>query len=277
MAHFALTDVAGNRFLARSRLTRGALELAGAAARPFRVWVEDWSAEGAGAMRLRAREGDVAIDLTLASRKPPVLHGDRGLSRKGGEPGNASYYYSLTRLDTRGEIRLDGDRFEVSGTSWMDREWSTSALDAGQVGWDWFALHLDDGRELMLYRLRRADGSADPYSAGTLVGGDGTSTHLDAGAAVVEVLDWWPSARDATRYPSRWRITVRDHGLRLEVSPRVANQEWTAPVRYWEGTVAVSGTAPGQGYVELVGYAGVTRGRPRTSPRRSRRRASARS
>lgn len=275
MAHFALTDVETGRFVAKSRLTRGALDLAGATARPFRVWLEDWSADGDGAMRLRATEDDVAIDLVLARGKPPVLHGDRGLSRKGAERGNASYYYSLTRMDTRGEIAIGGQPVAVTGTSWMDREWSTSALEAGQVGWDWFALHLDDGRELMLYRFRRADGSADPFSAGTLVARDGTSVHLDAGDAAIEVLAWWTSPRDGTPYPSRWRITVPDHRLALEVSPRVANQEWTEPVRYWEGAVAVAGTVAGQGYVELVGYAGATGGRARTSPRRSRRSASA--
>jgi predicted secreted hydrolase len=276
MAHFALTDVERGQFVARSRLARGALELAGASPRPFRVWLEDWSVTGDGTTRLRASEGDVAIDLALVSAKPPVLHGDRGLSRKGREPGNASYYYSLTRLDTRGDVSIRGERHAVTGASWMDREWSTSALEPDQAGWDWFALHLDDGRELMLYQLRRADGSADPLSAGTLVARDGRSVSLDAGATTVDVLAWWTSPRDGTRYPSRWRVTVPAHGLTLELMPRLADQEWTEPVRYWEGAVAVAGTVSGQGYVELVGYASTTRAPLRTSPRRSRPRASVR-
>lgn len=270
MAHFALTDVAGDRFVATSRLARGALGLAGAAAAPFHVWVEDWAIRGLAPdvehppMRLVAAAGDIAIDLELTAGKPPVFHGDRGLSRKGSAPGNASYYYSLTRLGTRGHVRVGGTRVDVTGTSWMDREWSTSALETGQVGWDWFALTLDDGRELMFYRLRRADGSADPFSAGTLVAADGKTTPLGPADVTLDAIAHWTSPHDGTRYPSRWRLHVPAHAVQLEISPRVADQEWTEPVRYWEGAVDVRGTAgsraiTGDGYVELVGYAPATR------------------
>jgi predicted secreted hydrolase len=270
MAHLAVTDIEGRRFVARSRLSRGgALELAGARATPFAVWLERWSARGltsraTPAMRLAASDADAGIDLVLESAKPPVLEGDAGLSRKGSEPGQASYYYSLTRVATSGTITVGADRFDVSGTSWMDREWSTSALGRDQVGWDWFALQLDDGREVMLYRLRRADGSVDPASAGTLIATDGSSRGLDVGDVTVDVLGWWTSGghgdRPATRYPARWRLAIPSTGLELEVTPRLADQEWTEPVRYWEGAVAVRGRARdraigGEGYVELVGYA----------------------
>ena len=159
MAHLALTDVDAGRFHARDRWARAALDLAGATAIPVRVWLGDWTAEGRAPdglpIRLRAGEGDLRIDLTLAAAKPAVLHGERGLSRKSAEPGNASYYYSLTRMPAAGEVRVDGPRVPGRGPAWMDREWSTSALGPDLVGWDWFALQLDDGRELMLYRLRR--------------------------------------------------------------------------------------------------------------------------
>lgn len=272
MAHFAVTDVSAGRFHARHRLARGALDLAGAAARPFRVWLEDWSAAAtdpaASSMRLVARDGDVALELDLRATKPPALQGDRGWSRKGAEPGNASYYYSLTRLDTRGHVSVGAERVAVAGTSWMDREWSTSALGAGQVGWDWFALQLDDGRDVMIYRLRRADGSADPFSAGSLVAADGTTTRLGAGDVGVEVLDWWTSSRTKVRYPARWRLSIPREDVTLEIAPRIAEQEWTEPVRYWEGAVAVRGTArtrpvAGEGYVELVGYGDATARRSR--------------
>src|SRR5204863_2426117 len=168
-AHFAVSDVAGARFHAFRRGSREALGLAGASASPFRVWIEDWSAEGDGSSaRLRASGGDVALDLELSAAKPIVAQGDRGLSRKGPEPGNASFYYSLTRMPARGIVRLGREILEVSGEAWMDREWSTSALAPGVQGWDWFALQLDDGRELMFYLLRRRDGGVDPFSAGTL-------------------------------------------------------------------------------------------------------------
>jgi predicted secreted hydrolase len=260
VAHFAVTDIAGGRFHAASRVSRAAMELAGAEAAPFRVWVEDWSAQGDGtSTRLRASEGDVALDLSVSAGKPVVLQGDRGLSRKGAEPGNASLYYSFTRMPARGIIRLGAETLEVTGEAWMDREWSTSALGAGVEGWDWFAVQLDDGRELMVYRLRRQDGAVDPFSAGTLVAVDGTSRRLDAADVRIETLAHWTSRRSGVRYPARWRLSVPSAELRLEIEPRLADQELIVGTRYWEGAVAVAGSAAGrpiagQGYVELVGY-----------------------
>jgi predicted secreted hydrolase len=263
IAHFALTDTAGGRFRAVSRVSRGALGLAGAEARPFRVWVEDWSVEGEGAealpMRLRAAEGDVALDLTLTTTKPVVLQGERGLSRKGAEPGNASHYYSLTRMPATGVIRVGVETLPVTGHAWMDREWSTSALGPDVVGWDWFALQLDDGHDLMVYVLRRRDGSADPFSAGTVVAPDGTARSLAPADVSIETLAWWTSPRTAVRYPAGWRVVVPSLDLQLDVRPRLADQELVVGTRYWEGAVAVTGGSAGQpvagvGYVELVGY-----------------------
>jgi predicted secreted hydrolase len=259
-AHFAVTDTAGGRFHAASRTSRAALDLAGAQAAPFRVWVESWFAEGeGGATRLRAREGDVAIDLTVSPAKPVVLQGDRGLSLKGPEPGNASFYYSLTRMPTQGTVRLGAETLEVSGEAWMDREWSTSALGAAVEGWDWFAVQLDDGRDLMVYLLRRRDGTLDPFSAGTLVAADGTARRLEAADVRVETLAHWTSPHSGVGYPARWRLSVPSAELRLEIEPRQADQELRVGTRYWEGAVAVTGSdagrgVAGQGYVELVGY-----------------------
>jgi predicted secreted hydrolase len=260
-AHFAITDTAGKRFHAFSRTSRGALGLAGASASPFRVFIDDWSAGADGqATRLRAGDGDVALDLAVSAAKPIVAQGDRGLSRKGPGPGNASFYYSLTRMPARGVVRLGGERLEVSGEAWMDREWSTSALGEGVEGWDWFALQLDDGRELMFYLLRRPDGTIDPFSAGTVVAVDGATRTLAPADVRVETLAHWTSPRSRVRYPARWRLTVPSAGLRLEVTPRLADQELIVNTRYWEGALAVTGSAAdrpvtGHGYVELVGYA----------------------
>lgn len=259
-AHFAVTDTANARFHAFSRTARGALGVAGAEAAPFRVWVEGWSAEGAGASpRLRASEGDVALDLELASTKPVVLQGERGLSRKGPEPGNASFYYSFSRMPARGVVRLGAETLAVSGEAWMDREWSTSGLGADVQGWDWFAVQLADGRELMMYLLRRRDGTLDPFSAGTLVSADGATRPLASGDVGIETLAHWTSPRTGVRYPARWRLTVPSADLRLEIEPRLADQELRVNTRYWEGAVAVTGMAgawsiKGHGYVELVGY-----------------------
>jgi len=258
LAHFAVTDVAGRRFGAWSRTERLALGLAGAEPKPFRVWIDDWEARGEGAtglpVRLRASEGDTAIDLTLESGKPVVLQGERGLSRKGAEPGNASYYYSLTRMPARGSITVGGRRFEVTGLAWMDREWSTSALGAELAGWDWVALQLDDGRELMFYRLRRKDGSADRFSAGAIVDATGSARALSLDDVTLEPVGAWTSPRSGAHYPARWRLRMAGLGLDLEISPVLADQELDVGTRYWEGAVVVAGTVAGRGYVEMVGY-----------------------
>ena len=270
LAHFALTDTRRARFVAFARSSRDSLGLAGAQAEPFRVWLEDWSVEGEGPtalpMRLRAAEAGAAIDLTLQSAKPIVLQGERGLSRKGPEPGNASYYYSLTRMPARGTVRLGGEALDVEGFAWMDREWSTSALGKDLAGWDWFALQLDDGRDVMFYQLRRADGGHDPFSAGTLVEADGTARQLGPDDLRIEVLATWRSPRSGVTYPARWRLSMASRGLELELTPRVADQELIVGTRYWEGAVIAQGTEgsrrlAGQGYVELVGYGEIGPGR----------------
>ncbi|HSQ15704.1 MAG TPA: lipocalin family protein, partial [Candidatus Binatia bacterium] len=245
------------------RTGRGALGLAGATARPFRVWLDDWSAEGTEAstlpIRLRALEDEASIDLVLDTARPIVPQGNRGLSRKGSAWGNASYYYSMTRLATRGSVRVDGVSFPVEGNSWLDREWGTSSLEKGQTGWDWFALQLSDGRDLMFYRLRRGDGASDPFSAGTLVHPDGSVRPLSADDVRIETLGYWKSPESGARYPSRWRMLLPSEGLELEVVPRIADQELRTSIRYWEGAVGVRGTSRGEpvegdGYVELTGY-----------------------
>jgi predicted secreted hydrolase len=264
LAHFTVTDVQEKRFHSFERWSRGAAGLAGSEGEPFRVWVKDWSTEAAGGqappMRISAREGDVGIDLVLRPGKPPVLQGERGLSRKSAERGNASYYYSLTRMPAAGTVRVDGGSFPVSGLVWMDREWSTSSLGKDQVGWDWFALQLSDGREVMLYRLRGKDGSADPASSGTVIGPGGESRQLTLGDFTLEDLDRWQSPRSGAEYPSRWRLRIPSEGLDVEVRPLLADQELDVSFLYWEGAVEISGTrsgAPvtGRGYVELTGYA----------------------
>lgn len=263
MGHFALTDVANNRHYGFERFSRGALGLAGAQATPFRVWLEDWALTGGESdlfpLRLRAREGDIALDLTLDAGKPAVLQGDQGLSQKSAEPGNASYYYSHTRMPTQGTVSVAGQSFTVSGASWLDREWSTSALGPDQSGWDWFALQLDDGRDLMFYRLRRQDGGMDSFSKGILVATDGQPRLLRGNDVQLQPLGQWVSPHTSDRYPSGWRLRLPAEHLDLTVTPKVADQEMRLTVRYWEGAVAVSGQArdrpvTGQGYLEMTRY-----------------------
>jgi predicted secreted hydrolase len=266
MGHFAVTDANGKTFHFFERFARGAAGLAGARAEPFAVWLEDWrvaaDSQHPGTWRITTRADNVAIDLRVTPAKPIVLQGDRGLSRKNAEPGNASYYYSIPRLATEGTITIDGKAARVRGSSWLDREWSTSALGPDQVGWDWFALQLDDGHELMFYQLRHRDGGADPFSAGVWIDAAGGTRRLAAQDVTIEVLDKWNSPRGGT-YPSRWRLTVPSAQLSLEARPVLADQELDVSVRYWEGAVDVSGTRAGRnvagvGYVELTGYAGAS-------------------
>ena len=263
-AHFAITDVAAGRHRFAERFSRGAAGLAGATGTPFRLWLEDWSAEATNAdgssVRVRARDGTLALELQLEAAKPLVAHGDRGLSPKSDAPGNASYYIGYTRMRARGRLGAAGPPAEVTGEAWFDHEWSTSALGPGAVGWDWWSLQLRDGRELMFFLIRRADGSHEAASGGTLVRADGSTRRLGPDDVRVEAQGVWRSPETDARYPARWRLTVPAEDLLLDVAPQLAAQEMRTSFTYWEGAVRLEGTSrgtpiTGRGYVELTGYA----------------------
>jgi predicted secreted hydrolase len=265
-AHLAVGDVARERFTAVERFARGAQGLAGARARPFAVWIGDWRAASDGGtevfpMRLAAAGQGVAIDLVVDPIKPIVLQGDRGLSRKGPEPGNASYYYSITRMAASGTVTVGDTAHAVNGLSWLDREWSTSALSEGQVGWDWFAIQLTDGRDLMLYRMRREDGTTDPHNGGTLVEEDGTARRLGPADVRYEPGRTWVSPVTGASYPVEWRVSVVPLELELQVDALLDASELDVAVRYWEGAIRVRGRGPsgevsGRGFLEMTGYDG---------------------
>jgi predicted secreted hydrolase len=265
MAHFALTDTVSRRFLASERFGRGALGIAGAEAQPFRVWLDDWQAvsgdprSGLFPLRLRASDGPVAIELDLTTRKPLVLQGQDGWDRKGPQPGDASYYYSFTRLAAQGRVRIGEMSHAVTGAAWMDREWSSNALGKDLEGWDWFSIQLSDGSDLMYYRLRRPDGTATPFSSGALILPAGDILELGGDDIRLEVRREWRSPRSQRRYPVAWAIQIPSRGLALEVEPQLDQQELDLTTRYWEGAIRARGTSiggpvSGQGYLELVGY-----------------------
>lgn len=263
VAHFALSEFSNEQFYVAQRFSRGAQGLAGASAQPFKVWLDDWSLEAfdndADRWRLRAKHENIEVDLGLEPQKDPVLNGDNGLSQKSSEHGNASYYYSVTRLKTDGVVRIGEQTHTVSGLSWLDREWGSSALSADQVGWDWFALQLSDGSDLMFYNLRTSKGISDSYSAGAITGADGTSQQLTGSEVEITVLDYWDNGQGG-RYPIAWAMRIPAWQIELTITPVMQNQELVATVRYWEGAVDVSGTKAdepinGRGYVELTGYA----------------------
>lgn len=268
LAHFALTDLQSGRFLYADKLSREGLGKAGAESDRLRVWIDRWSVsmddEAPDRQRLEAATDEFAIDLQVVSQKSPALHGRQGISRKGAAPEQASHYYSLTHLATKGQIRVGTETFTVAGLSWMDHEFGSADLGRDVVGWDWFSLQLSDSTELMWYALRRADGSADPVSSGTLILANGQTQQLAAQDLTIEPLAYWTSPRSQARYPQRWRLSAPSLGLNLEVTSLLADQELNTAhstrVIYWEGAVSATGQirgAPvtGRGYVELTGYA----------------------
>lgn len=268
LAHFTVSDGENGRFYERERFSRGAAGLAGAQAEPYRVWLEDWSVAEtvAGQVRLQAKTEEVAIDLLLNQTLPPVLQGDGGLSQKGSEPGNASYYYSIAQQQVRGTVTLPEGTVEVTGVAWKDHEYSTNALTADAVGWDWFSLQFDNGAALMLVQIRRQDGSLTFVPDGIFVQPDGSTQLVAAGSWELEVLDHWTSEASGATYPMGWRLWVRELGLDVEGRPLMPNQELTGTTVYWEGAVQFNGTLDGRpitakGYIEMTGYAGSMVGR----------------
>ena len=258
MGHLAISDIAAGRHYSAERFARAAAGLAGAQAVPFEVWLGPWSLRAGSdlfPLSLEAQQDGIGLSLQLQpGDKPMVLQGERGLSRKSATPGNASYYYSFTRLPTHGELRIGEALFSVQGNSWLDREWSSSALDEDQVGWDWFALQLDGGRELMFYQLHTRQGGVHAFSRGVLVEQDGSVRDLLPGQVRLTPLRYWQSG-DGTRYPIDWLLQVPEFKLDLEVQALLDDQLMDHSVHYWEGAVDVSGSHRGQGYLELSGYA----------------------
>ncbi|MEQ1794816.1 MAG: lipocalin-like domain-containing protein [Nitrospira sp.] len=268
LAHLAVTDVTGQRFHFRDRISRAGLGKAGADTTHLHVWLDQWKAAAAGQtgdrQTLDAKADGIALSLTLDPAKPPVVHGERGISKKGAAAGQASHYYSFTRLTTAGTLTIGTETYRVTGTSWMDHEFGSADLSADLAGWDWFSIQLTDNRELMIYRLRRADGSSDPASSGTLVFADGRMQHLAASDIQLTALDTWTSPTSKATYPSRWQVSIPSLGLSLKLTPLLADQELrttrSTQVTYWEGAVDVTGTErdqriSGEGYIELTGYA----------------------
>ena len=268
--HLALTDEQGRRFLSDERSERQALGLAGADTAAYRVWIGD---ERAGlepdgrTHRLVARADAFTFDLALVPEKPPAIHGEGGVSQKSAGVGNASHYYSYTRLATRGRLVLGRDTLAVEGRSWMDHEFSSDRLSATHAGWDWFSVQLDDGTDLMLYQLRLKSGGIEPNSSGTLIAADGRTRRIAREGFTIGSRGTWRSPHTGGVYPSSWTVSVPGERLELRLEPVLADQELVVRsmggIAYWEGAVRITGThagrpVSGQGYVELTGYTGRT-------------------
>jgi predicted secreted hydrolase len=265
MAHLALSDIDGQHFYHRERLNRAGPGIAGVNADSGRIWNGNWQIElTSGSQHLRAVSDDFSLDFNLSTTKPPVIHGTGGVSQKSAGAGRASHYISLTRLAVSGALDLKGASIPIEGTAWMDHEFFTEQLDSNQIGWDWLSLQLDNNTELMLFRIRRNDGSIDPYSSGTYIDAAGKAAHLERKDFVLEPTgESWTSPTSRAAYPIHWHISVAPLRLQLDVTTPLKQQEISSSTRYapsyWEGAIRLKGEgggAPtaGVGYLEMTGY-----------------------
>jgi predicted secreted hydrolase len=264
LAHFAVTDENGKRFKYYEKLNRAGLNLAGARSDAYYVYNEGWSVEKLGEhYLLKADAPEYSIHLLLDALKQPVINGVDGVSQKASCAGCASHYYSMTRLKTEGQLFVGDKPMEVTGLTWMDHEFGSNQLTSEQAGWDWYSLQLDDNRELMLYVLRRTDGTIEPASSGTMVDAQGNAKHIKLDQFKITTSSTWHSPKSGATYPMGWHVNVPSANLDVTLSTDLQDQELNTArstgVTYWEGSVNVSGTSngkpiKGQGYVEMTGY-----------------------
>ncbi|MFG0835265.1 lipocalin-like domain-containing protein [Aeromonas bivalvium] len=252
LAQFAITDVSKGSHQQDERTSRQGPGLAGASGGEY--WLKEWRLTSQGVslfpatLKVQSKAGD--LDVKVSAAKPAVLQGKAGYSEK--SPGNASFYYSYPRLTISGTLTLDGEIRNVSGEGWFDHEWSSSVLAEWQSGWDWFSLQFEDGRELMLFRLRTKAGRSEPENRyGILIERDGSSRVLDPAQINLTPGKTWRGPKGQA-YPIEWQLKAAD--LNLVIKALLPDQAMTGRFDYWEGAVSVSGDAKGVGYLEMTGY-----------------------
>lgn len=258
-AHLALSDLEQNRFFHYERLNRPGPGIAGASLDERRVWNGNWVVKWLDdRQQLAAVSDDFSLSFEMKAAKPPAIHGENGISQKSGGEGEASHYVSFTRLNVSGEIKLEEQKHPVAGSAWMDHEFFSHRLGGEMQGWDWFSLQFDDNTELMLYQLRRKDGSPTPFSSGTFVDQRGNSRHLKSSDFLLSPRKHWRSSASKANYPIQWQVRVPSLGVDLEVRAAMDNQELVSTrsfsPTYWEGAVRINGSRKGIGYLEMTGY-----------------------
>jgi len=265
LAHFALSDLSGRQFYHAERINRAGPGIAGIDEKNGLIWNGNWQVKLTQVGHtLQGIEDKFAIHLDLTPAKAPVIHGRDGISRKAAGVGHASHYISFTRLAASGTIELKGSSYRVEGTSWMDHEFFTAALDPSESGWDWVSLQLDYRSEVMLYRLRHTDGSVDPYSSGSFIDAQGRCTPLASNDfTMTPGGDSWTSPQTKGVYPIRWHVTIPTLGIDANITTLLADQEMAGHFgpNYWEGAIDAEGKRGadelrGVGYLEMTGYAG---------------------
>ncbi len=258
IAHAAVSDPAHGRLIHIQRAARAGFALAGADEGRARVWIDDWSLEQRdGAYRARLAAQEFQLDFTFAPTQPPLLQGKNGLSRKGPAPESGSYYYSLPHLKVTGTLARDGKPQNVTGSAWLDHEWSSSYMAKEAVGWDWIGVNLDDGGALMAFRMRGKDGGSF-WAGGALRSAVGSVVVFAPAEVRFIPRREWRSSRTGTSYPVSWLVTAG--ALELAIDPLMDDQEQdvrrSTGTVYWEGAVRAlhNGKPVGRGYLELTGY-----------------------
>ncbi len=267
LGHFALSNLTDEKHRSWERIGRPAFNLAGASEERLSASVGPWKMEmdGTETIQIHVQEGTFQLELELRPDKPFVLHGEDGVHQKADDPGQASHYISYTNLSTVGKITWDNEQHQVKGKSWMDHEFGTNQLSDDQVGWDWFAIQLENDVELMVYMLREKSGSFTNKSSGSIVFPDGRLVEVDQSQFAIKPLESWKSPTSGAEYPIRWELELPEYKTKLNVTTPLKSQEMQVQrytgTTYWEGAVRVEGTwqgeeTSGKGYVELVGYDG---------------------
>ena len=268
MAHFAISDINNKKFYSFEKLGRESLGQAGAQNNPYKIWVKDWSIQSSPKANIddifpviiRAKDQDISLKLNLAPLKPVTLQGLQGLSQKSSGAGNASYYYSISKLASKGRIQIVDQTFKVKGFSWLDREFSTSSLGDTLVGWDWFALQLENNVEIMYYRLRDQENKTDmAHSGGVIIDASGEKHPFTAQDIILHSTEKFRSKYSGAEYPISWTMEIPKLNLKVKIKPLLKEQEHHNNYPYYEGAVEVNGEFSknkiiGKGYMELVGY-----------------------
>lgn len=248
MGHAAVTTPTDH--YVTERIGRGGIGQAGAVAEPFETWIDDWALQGDwDTLGMTASGPDFAYDMDLTAQGPLIFHGDGGYSVKSAG-GQASYYYSQPYFDIAGTLVLPDGEVSVTGSAWLDREWSSQPLAADQSGWDWFSLSFDSGDKMMGFLLRQDDGTA--YSSATWIAADGTTTAYPDGAFQAEALEL--SATSGATVPTKWRVQLPDRGVDATVTAINTDAWMHTSVPYWEGPIRIKGSHEGRGYLEMTGY-----------------------
>jgi predicted secreted hydrolase len=259
-AHAALTDVAGRKLWHDQRIAREGFDVATAAEGEMRVRLRDWTLERqADVYRSRVPAGDFTLDLQCAPTQPVLLQGQQGLSRKGPQVENASYYYSHPQLAVSGSVALQGQRFQITGKAWLDREWSNEYLHRDAVGWDWLGMNLDDGSALTAFRLRRQDGSA-LWDGGSFRSPRAGLYTFSQGEVVFSPQRRWTSPVSQASYPVEWivRTPADFYTVRAVIDNQELDSRGSTGAIYWEGLsdlIDSNGKHVGRGYLEMTGYA----------------------